>query len=72
MPTVRWEMRPKSFRHHFRSLERFDMTEMLSSLDLFMLCHLLVQKRHSKQGKLTARKRVSNALILVTTVLAMC
>ena len=70
MPTVRWEPRAKAQRFHYRSLERFDMSEMLSDLDLFMLSQLIVRKNRAKQGKLTARKRITNVVILACTVLA--
>jgi hypothetical protein len=70
MPTVLREQRRSSFRHHFRSLERFDLEELMSDMDLFMLFQLVVQKKQSKQGELSARKRMTNAVILAVLVLA--
>ncbi len=46
------------------------MSEMLSDLDLFMLSQLIVRKIRAKQGKLTARKRITNVVIVACTVLA--
>jgi hypothetical protein len=70
MPTVRWEPRKSSFRHHFRSLERFDLAELLSDLDLIMLVQLVVQKKRSKQGRMTAHKRKAFNVILATIMIA--
>ncbi len=41
----------------------------MTDMDLFMLVQLVVQKKRSKQGKLSARKRMTNAVIVVVLVL---
>ena len=42
--TVLWEPRKSSFRYRFRSLERFNLAELLSDLDLLLFVQLVVHK----------------------------
>ncbi len=42
----------------------------MSDLDLFMLAQLVVQKKQSKPGTLSALKRMTNDVILSVIVLA--
>ena len=44
---VLWELRAKSDRYFYRSLEHFNMMEMLCDLDLVFIFQLVVQKKQS-------------------------